>query len=321
MNDCQRTGITSKHILSARGRKNKVSHERPYGYITEKELTFNGNVEDVSVVFITNRECPYRCLMCDLWKNTTDTSVPPGSVPGQIEYALSRLPKTKHIKLYNSGSFFDSSAIPESDYPAIASLLRDFDTIIVESHPKLINKRCLHFSSLTGGRLQVAMGLETAEETMLKKLNKQMLPGDYRRAVGYLKSNNINTRTFILLRPPFLTEEEGIEEAMKSVDYAFDSGTDCCTVIPVRPGNGIMDKLLAEGLFTPPSIASLEKVTEYGIIKGSGLMFADTWDLEYFSNCPECLQARTERIIKMNLTQSIPPPVICKCGPDHILPA
>jgi uncharacterized Fe-S cluster-containing MiaB family protein len=83
--------------------------------------------------------------MCDLWKNTTDKSVPEGTIPNQIEWALNHMPDVKHIKLYNSGSFFDKKAIPEKDYQKIASLISNFETIIVESHPRFINEECLRF--------------------------------------------------------------------------------------------------------------------------------------------------------------------------------
>ena len=66
--------------------------------------------------------------MCDLWKNTTDTSVDEGDIPTQIKYALDQLPKADHVKLYNSGNFFDRKAIPENDYAEIAQLLSGFKT-------------------------------------------------------------------------------------------------------------------------------------------------------------------------------------------------
>ena len=31
-----------------------------------------GGCVDVATLFLTNRECPFRCLMCDLWKNTLE---------------------------------------------------------------------------------------------------------------------------------------------------------------------------------------------------------------------------------------------------------
>ena len=64
--------------------------------------------------------------MCDLWKNTTNETVPVGSIPRQIEFALENLPTVQHIKLYNSGNFFDPRAIPVRDYQAIAAILSGF---------------------------------------------------------------------------------------------------------------------------------------------------------------------------------------------------
>ena len=115
----------------------------------------------------------------------------------------------KHLKLYNSGSFFDGRAIPEEDYPRIASLVSHFETVIVESHPKLIGEKCLRFRDMLKPELQVAMGLETVNPDVLLRLNKKMTLQDFAHSVSFLNSNEILSRAFILLRPPFLSEEEG----------------------------------------------------------------------------------------------------------------
>jgi len=106
-------------ILAQRGPRNEVDPARPYEYLVEAELSPQGALEDVGTIFITNRECPFRCLMCDLWKNTTTTRVSAGAVAGQIAWALSRLPPVRHVKLYNAGSFFDKQAIPRQDWAEI----------------------------------------------------------------------------------------------------------------------------------------------------------------------------------------------------------
>lgn len=301
-------------IISKRGKKNKVDPRKPYAFLVEKELTAEGRLEDVAVIFLTNSECPFRCLMCDLWKNTTDSPVPEGAIPEQIEYALSSLPTVKNIKLYNSGSFFDKKAINEKDYVRIAAIVSSFQNLVVECHPKLVGKHVLKFSDMLKPSLEVAMGLETIHKETLRKLNKKMTPDDFRNASKFLSDNGISCRAFILLRPPFMTEDEGIFWAERSIDYAFDSGAGACTVIPVRGGNGIMEELRAEGYFTPPSVRSLEKVHEYGIKLKRGRVFADTWDLELFSDCGECLPERTRRLTEMNLTQTIMPAINCSCS-------
>ena len=103
--------INDSWILCKRGKKNKVDPFKPYAYFVEKERTASGLIENTATIFLTNSECPFRCLMCDLWKNTTDKPVPVGAIPKQIEWTLNKLPQAKHLKLYNSGNFFDGNKI------------------------------------------------------------------------------------------------------------------------------------------------------------------------------------------------------------------
>jgi len=305
--------IDDHWILSERGKKNPVDPEKPYAFLVEKERSRDGRIDDTGIIFLTNRECPFHCLMCDLWKNTTDKPVHAGVIPGQIEYALSRMPDIRHIKLYNSGSFFDPGAIPEDDYNDIASLLRSFETLIVESHPHWINEKCVRFRDMLKPELQIAIGLETSDNDLLIRLNKKMTIDDFRNSVTFLNRNNIKSRAFILLRPPFLSEPEGIYWAERSVEFAFNCGVECCTIIPVRGGNGAMEKLASEGLFEHPSISSLEDVLEYSINLNARRVFADLWDLHLFSECDKCTDARRNRLSEMNLYQTILPAVKCDC--------
>ena len=306
--------VNDQWILSNRGKKNSVDPLKPYGWLIEKERTVSGKIEDTAIIFLTNRECPFHCLMCDLWKNTTDIPVQADTIPDQIEWALRQMPQVKHLKLYNSGSFFDQRAIPSEGYKRIAALVSDFETIIVESHPGLINEKCLVFREMLKPDLHIALGLETAHPEILKKLNKQMTLDDFRNSVNFLTQYEILSRAFILLRPPFMSESEGIFWAKKSIDFAFSSGVECCTVIPVRAGNGAMDMLEREGHFSPPDISSLETVMEYGIGLNTGRVFADVWDLGLFSSCTSCIDQRTNRLIEMNLNQKISSRIMCNCN-------
>lgn len=305
--------IDDRMIISLRGNKNPVDPKIPYGWLIEKELTRSGKIEETGIIFLTNRECAFHCLMCDLWKNTTDYTIAAGDIPRQIEWALEHLPGVKQLKLYNSGSFFDKRAIPEEDYQKIASLLKSFETVIVESHPRLINEKCLKFRDMLEPELQISMGLETVNPDILKKLNKQMSIEDFASAVSFLSEQKIASRAFILLRPPWLNEEDGVFWAERSIEFAFNAGVECCTVIPVRAGNGAMDFLMENGEFSPPDIHSLEIVLEYGIGLKKGRVFADTWDLGLFSKCPKCLEMRIARLSDMNLSQEMVPPVNCSC--------
>ena len=305
--------VSSRDIRAARSAKNALDSQRPYAFLVEPEHSPEGRIENVATIFLTNRECPFTCLMCDLWKNTLDESIAVSDIPRQIDFALERLPAAEHIKLYNSGNFFDPHAIPVEDYGEIATRVQGFKTVIVENHPRLCGNNCLQFRDAIDGTLEVAMGLETTHPEVLRRLNKQMTLEDFQRGAEFLLQENIQLRTFILLRPPFLSEAEGVDWAMYSLDYAFSLGIRCCSVVPTRAGNGIMEQLQTDGRFAPPELRSMETVLEQGIRLGRGRVFMDLWDAEQFSRCKKCGPARIERMRQMNLTQQVIPDVQCDC--------
>jgi radical SAM enzyme (TIGR01210 family) len=234
-----------------------LNHLRPHRFFLEQELNPSGELCSSAVILLTNKECPWKCLMCDLWKNTVPYTVPPGAIPQQIEYALSQLESApEQIKLYNSGSFFDPSAIPVSDYEAIAAKVLFAERVIVECHPRLVNKRALAFNDLLNRQkrlsLEVAIGLETVHPEVLPRLNKRFVPEDFASAVGLLRKHEISCRAFILVKPPFLNETEAVEWTVRSAEYAFNSGAAVVSIIPTRAGNGAMDRLIeSRDFFTP----------------------------------------------------------------------
>lgn len=309
----ERPAERTEWILARRAPASRkaLDPRRSYAYLVEDERAEDGVVVPVATLFLTNRECPWRCLMCDLWQNTLTERLPPGAIPEQIDHALARLAPARHIKLYNSGSFFDSQAIPVEDYEAVADRVAGFERVIVESHPALVGPRCLHLRDLLrargSARLEVAMGLETVHPEAGPRLNKRMTLDQFAQAADFLRSLDVALRVFILVKPPFLDEAEGLEWALRSLDFAFDCGATVAALIPTRSGNGAMEALGRQGLFAPPSLATLEAALASGIEKRRGRVFADLWDLERFSDCPHCFPARAERLRIMNLSQTVPP--------------
>jgi hypothetical protein len=141
----------------------------------------------------------------------------------------------------------------------------------------------------------------------------------FRRAAEFLTRHGIVLRVFILLKPPFMNEEEGIESACRSIDVALECGAAACSVIPTRGGE-------------QPRLPSLERAIEYGLAAGKGppcesdvdrgaalhgppslRVFADLWDIERFFTCT-CSPARADRLRDMNRRQRVPRPVECACA-------
>lgn len=286
---------------------------RPHDFFLEDERDISGQAVRSAVILLTNKECPWRCLMCDLWQNTLTKSVPNGAIPGQIDYALQGLHcRPEQVKLYNSGSFFDPAAIPMADYAAVAGKVSFARHVVVESHPRLIGGRALQLRDLLIGSLEVAMGLETVHPEILQRLNKRFTLSHFVKAAEFLRQANVDVRAFVLVKPPFMDEAEGLEWAVKSAEFAFDCGASVVSLIPTRPGNGAMEHLAAVGDFSPPRLDTLEQALALAIQLRRGRVFADTWDLQRFATCHACLEQRQQRLRAMNLAQGILPLVECE---------
>lgn len=311
--------ITSHRNADSLASRTSLDPERAYAQWVDDERSDTGRNVQVATIFLTNRECPWRCLMCDLWKNTLAESVPVGAIPIQIAHALAQLPPASQVKLYNSGSFFDRRAIPVTDIPAIAAQLSPFERVIVESHPSLVGSSCLRFRELLAEQgvadLEVAMGLETADPEVLGKLNKRMTLKMFADAAGFLRRNGISLRVFILVQPPFMEPRLALAWAKRSIDLAFDCGAGVAVLIPTRAGNGALEALASQGHFAPPRLSLLESAADYGVSLDRGRVFVDLWDLDRFSECEHCFAARAYRLEELNREQKVAARISCNhCG-------
>ena len=94
-----------RFILSLRPPRAIHDPWRAHGVTAELEPEASGSLVDVITVFLTGRECPWRCAMCDLWQYTTEAATPGGAIPQQIRDAVGgRVPDGTrwHVKLYNA---------------------------------------------------------------------------------------------------------------------------------------------------------------------------------------------------------------------------
>jgi radical SAM enzyme (TIGR01210 family) len=292
-------------VLRQRGPRLPVIPSRAYGYFTEHEPDAKGRLRSISTILLTNRECPWRCVMCDLWQNTLTNVIDPGLIPTQIQHALAQLPPSDQLKLYNSGSFFDPGAIPPPDYNGILHLANRYERLIVECHPLLVTERINAFTSGLTTQLEVAMGLETANPIVLEKLNKGVTLDQFRRASDRLMRHGIALRVFIIVKPPFETDDSAaLDWAKRSIDFALDCGATVISVISSRGGNGAMEELSRLGLFETPRLELFAEAFAYGLQQRKSRIFADTWDLPKLLSCPFCASTWADWFNKMNRTQS-----------------
>jgi archaeosine synthase beta-subunit len=310
--------MTPRAIRALRPPKRAVDPWRPLGVFWETEREAGGGESAALTVLLAGAECPFTCVFCDLWRDTLDGPTPPGAIPAQLRAALAEagpLPRPAAIKLFNASNFFDERAVPEADDEEIAGLLGDFERVTVECHPRRVGERCLRFARRVAGRLELAMGLETIHPEALLRLGKSMTLADFDRAAATLEGAGIAVRAFVLVGAPFVPAVETVEWAVRSAEYAFARGVGRVSLIPVRGGNGALEKLQVGGGFQAPCLEQLEEAFERCLREGQGLVTADLWDARRFATCGECAERRIVRLGEMNRTGEIAPREACgACG-------
>ena len=281
--------------------------------MVEDERRPGGVIERTLTVFLAGAECSFTCAFCDLWKWTIEGATPPGALTRQLERVLDALegPPPDRLKLYTASNFFDRRAVPPEDLEGIARLAAPFAAVTVESHANTIGESTVDFARRIPSRLEVAVGLETINPVALAQLNKRLDLARFDRAARFLADNEVDLRAFVLLGAPQVPADESVEWTVRSVEHAVDRGAAFVAIIPVRGGNGEMERLRELGQFTPPTLAQLEESLDRSLPHTSAVVTADLWDVELLPACEHCRSQRIARLRRLNVAGRPEPRIAC----------
>jgi radical SAM enzyme (TIGR01210 family) len=219
------------------------------------------------------------------------------------------------LKIYNASNFFDPRAVPAEDVVGIATRAAAFGAVTVESHANTIGPKALAFARQITGRLEVAVGLETIHPAAAAQLNKRLDLTRFESAARVLTDNGIDLRVFVLLGAPHVPAAESVAWTVRTIEYAVERGASVVSIIPVRGGNGEMERLQALGQFTPPTLSQLEEALELSSQFTSTVVTADLWDAERLPACKDCSSKRIARLRRLNVTGRAEPRIACTmCG-------
>jgi radical SAM enzyme (TIGR01210 family) len=306
-----------RRIRNLRPPKRPVDPHTAHGSLIEEERRPDAKIERALTVFLTGAECPFTCSFCDLWQWTIDGPTPSGALTSQLESVLQALdgPVPDRLKIYNASNFFDQRAVPSEDLLGIATLTASFAAVTVESHANTIGSQTLAFARQIAGRLEVAVGLETIHPVAAARLNKRLDLARFDWAARFLSENGVDLRVFVLLGTPYVRAEESVAWTVRSVEYAVERGASVVSIIPVRGGNGEMERLRALGQFTPPTLSQLEEALDLCLQFTNTVVTADLWDVERLPAREHCRAERIERLRRLNVTGRAEPRIACTmCG-------
>jgi radical SAM enzyme (TIGR01210 family) len=221
----------------------------------------SGKVSDAMVVIMRTNGCCWAktggCTMCGYRQASLD-EVTEDDLNKQIDEALSRYKGEPFVKIYTSGSFLDEKEIP---LPVRQRILKEFsgcERILFESRPEFVTAEVIAELPKT---VTIALGLESSDPDVLRtSINKGFTPEDSRRAGKMIKEAGLGVRTYLLLKPLFLTESAAIEDTVRSAMFA-DEFSDEISINPLNVQRGTQaERLWRAGELRPPWIWSLVEV-------------------------------------------------------------
>ena len=228
----------------------------------EKDMA-GGETVDAQVLIMRTNGCCWAkagnggCTMCG-YRSASLTGVTEEDLNKQIDQALSKYKGEPFVKIYTSGSFFDTNEIPESIRERIFSEYSGCKRILVESRPEFLTSDLV---STLPGTLTVALGMESSDEEVLRTcINKGFTAAQSKAAGELLKDGGIGVRTYLLLKPPYLTESRAIDGAVESARFA-DPFSDEISINPLNVQHAtVVERLWKRGEFRSPWIWSLIEV-------------------------------------------------------------
>ncbi|MDW5563309.1 MAG: archaeosine biosynthesis radical SAM protein RaSEA [Methanomassiliicoccus sp.] len=244
--------------LSAEELQNPVSIWKEQDVVDDRRV-------DAFVVILRTRGCWWSwqkgCTMCG-YNAVSSKAVTTEDLRRQLEKAVQRYQGEGMVKIYTSGSFLDPEEVPLDLRSEVLSSFTAAERILFESRPEFITDANLKDID---PRSAVAIGLETANEEVLRRcVRKGFTVQDYQRAAEVLLERELPLRTYLLLKPPYLTERAAVQDAIASALFAARF-SESVSVNPVNvQRETVVDALWKRGNYRPPWLWSLVEVLRQG---------------------------------------------------------
>ena len=233
---------------------------------TEKDL-LHAKVVDAWVIIFRTRGCYWArasgCSMCG-YVNDVAQEVSTADLFHQLDNVLKKHTSQPMVKVYTSGNFFDDHEVaPEVRERILTELGDRCDKVIVETLSHLLRADHLEHAMHRVDELEIAFGLESTNEKVLRHaVNKVWGLKEHARAATLARDAGATVKTYLLVKPPFLTEREAIEDAVRS-GHEAGPFSDTISFNPVNvQSRTIVDRLFRRGEFRPPWLWSVVEVLE-----------------------------------------------------------
>jgi len=259
------------------------------------------------------------CSMCGhLSASSNGNPVSFDSLAEQFDRALEQCEFNNISMLctYNGGSFLNDNEFPKAFRAYIYKRVNEkkIKRFVIESRVEYITNEKLDEIevSLPETIVEIGVGIESSNDIVRNVLiNKNTERNQYIHIGNLIKKRvQIKLLSYVFLKPPFLTEQEAINDAIDSVRFAKEIGSDIISLEAASIQEHTLLDYLAHSInYKPPWIWSVFEVINQvydsdRIIRIGGFEFYPI-PLHYTSNSCQCDEELYHRISMYNQTNNI----------------
>jgi radical SAM enzyme (TIGR01210 family) len=298
---------------------------RKPAHIDIREEHFRGQNVKRAVVFLLTNGCEWAlksghgCTMCGhIAKQTrTDQPISAADFVEQFQAALGTIDSDgiPVLNIYNNGSFFNDNEIPSEARRAILSMINrttSIQKLLVECRPEFITEAVLYEAKelMPDKEFEIAIGLETADDVhRMIAVNKGFSLKQFTEAANIITRNAIELRSYVLLKPPFLSEQEAIAEAIQSINTAFSLGVGTVSLEAMTEQRyTLVEYLIKHRLYRVPWLWSIIEVVRQtahlGRVVAGLFQFYPSPELVP-NNCSLCNDRVMDAIVQYDRTLSL----------------
>jgi archaeosine synthase beta-subunit len=286
-----------------------------------REELLNGQNYKRAVIYLLTNGCEWAlkgahgCTMCGhIAKQTReDYKLSTNDLLRQFDDEYDRIDFNKYpiLNLYNNGSFLNDNEISPAARDRMLGIINmnpNIKMLVIETRPGYVTEENINSVAkiVTNKYVEVGIGLEIKNDHYRKIcINKGFTALQYERAAQIIRKY-LNLRTYVLLKPLFLTEKEAIDNAVETIEYAFHVGArtislEACTIQDYT----LMKMLYDSQLYDTPWLWSIIEVIKRSNPLGKliiGLFKFYPSPTMVPHNCDRCNTIVMEAIIKYNRT-------------------
>ncbi|MHA1955394.1 MAG: archaeosine biosynthesis radical SAM protein RaSEA [Candidatus Thorarchaeota archaeon] len=210
------------------------------------------------------------CTMCSYLLDGTEQNPSDDQIVEQFLVAFQTLqdePAPLSVKIYTSGSFLDLEEVSlDARNRILEHITKDkrITEVVLESRPEFVSDTSMSdVRGILGDKhIEIGIGLESwSDRTRSICINKGFDGESFKHALETAKKFNVGVRAYVLLKPPFLTEQEAISDSVGTIKEAASMWA---TTISVNPLNvqkyTLVERLWSRDAFRPPWLWSVIEV-------------------------------------------------------------